>query len=55
MIRICHEDNLMVYDAIQAGHIDATDSSFSNLIDSIVLTIKCHGILSPLSGFEKKT
>ena len=49
MMQICHEDKMKVYEAIQSGHIDAADLSFPNLIDSIVLTMKRHGILAPLS------
>lgn len=49
MIQICLEDKLKVYEAIRSGHIDAADLSSSNLIVSIILTMKRHGILTPPS------
>lgn len=49
MMQICHEDKEKVYQAIRSGHIDAADMSFPNLIDSIILTMKDHGLLAPLS------
>lgn len=49
MMQICREDKEKVYAAIQKGHIDAADMAFPNLIDSIVLTMKHHGLLAPLA------
>ncbi|XBX08307.1 hypothetical protein QMP26_09610 [Enterocloster clostridioformis] len=49
MVQICREDKEKVYAAIREGHIDAADLSFSNLIDSIVLTMKHHGLRAPLA------
>ena len=51
MIQICHSDKKRVLNAIRSGHIDAADLSFPNLIDSIVLTMKQHGFLLPLTDF----
>lgn len=51
MIQICCKDKERVLDAIRSGHIDAADMSFPNLIDSMVLTMKRHGFLDPLSDF----
>lgn len=49
MMQICREDKEKIYAAIQKGHIDAADMAFPNLIDSIVLTMKHHGLLAPLA------
>lgn len=49
MMQICREDKEKVYAAIQKGHIDAADMAFPNLIDSIMLTMKHHGLLAPLA------
>lgn len=49
MMQICHEAKEKVYTAIQKGQIDATDMAFPNLIDSIVLTMKHHGLLALLA------
>lgn len=49
MMQICREDKEKVYAAIQKGHIDAADMAFPNLIDSIILTMKHHGLLAPLA------
>lgn len=49
MLQICHEDKEKVLAAIRSGHIDAADLSFPCLIDTIVLTMKRHGLLAGLS------
>lgn len=49
MVQICREDKEKVYAEIREGHIDAADLSFPYLIDSIVLTMKHHGLLAPLA------
>lgn len=49
MLQICHEDREKVLAAIRSGHIDAADLSFPCLIDTIVLTMKRHGLLAGLS------
>lgn len=49
MLQICHEDKEYVYRTIQSGHIDTADLSFPNLIGTIVLTMKHHGLLAPLT------
>lgn len=49
MMQICREDKEKIYAAIQKGHIDAADMALPNLIDSIVLTMKHHGLLAPLA------
>ena len=49
MIQICKRDNEKVLKAIQTGHIDAADISFPNLIDTIILSMKQHDILSSLA------
>lgn len=42
MIQICHKEKEKVYQAIRTGNIDATEMSFPNLIDDILLTMKRH-------------
>jgi hypothetical protein len=51
MLQLCEQDKEQVLRAIKAGHIDAADLSFPNLIDTIVLTMNRKGVLSPLADF----
>ena len=48
MLQICHEDKEKVYTAIRSEHIDAANLSFPCLIDTIILTMKRHGLLAAL-------
>lgn len=40
MIQICRKEKEKVFEAIRTGKIDATEISFPNLIDDIILTMK---------------
>ena len=55
MIQICHNEKEKVYQAIRTGNIDAAAMSLPNLIDDILLTMKKHNLLKPLSfALEEK-
>lgn len=49
MIQICRKDKEKVYKAIRTGKIDATEMSFPNLIDDIILTMKKRGLTDLLA------
>ena len=40
MILICWKNKRKIYEAIRTGKIDATEMSFANPIDNIILTMK---------------
>lgn len=49
MIQICRKDKERIYEMIRTGKIDATELSFHNLIDDIILTMKKRGLTDILS------
>ena len=50
MIQICQKDKEKVFEAIHTGKIDATEMSFPNLTDDIILTMKKRGLTDGLAG-----
>ncbi len=49
MIQICRKDKEKVYEAIRTEKVDASEMSFPNLIDDIILIMKKHGLTDLLA------
>ena len=49
MVQICRKDKEKVYEAMRTGKIDASEVSFPNLIDDIILMMKRRGLTDLLA------